>query len=82
VRGVVLCKRSDLAAGVSDLEAAIRADSTAYLAMMRCAEAYEAMKNRGRALQLWASITRESKQIPTPPSWMQLAAATAQARLA
>ena len=81
VKGILLCGRGELAAGIAELEAATRADPTAYLALLRRAEAYEALGDGGRALQAWADVTNASGQVPALPAWMRTAAVAAQERL-
>jgi tetratricopeptide (TPR) repeat protein len=81
VKGILLCGRGELAAGIAELEAATRADPTAYLAALRRAEAYEALGDGSRALQAWGDVTAASGQVPALPGWMRIAAVAAQQRL-
>lgn len=81
VAGILLCKRGELAAGIAELEAAIRTDPAAYLALLRRAEACEALGDDTRALQAWADVAQTSGQAPALPAWMRVAANGAQERL-
>jgi tetratricopeptide (TPR) repeat protein len=81
VTGILLCKRGELAAGIAELEAAIRTDPGAYLALLRRAEACEALGDDTRALQAWVDVAHASGQVPALPAWMRVAANGAQERL-
>lgn len=81
VNGMLRCRRGEFAEGIAELETAIRIDPTAYRARLSRAEAYEALADRGSALQAWADLANTSGQVPALPAWMRTAAVVAQSRI-
>lgn len=81
VKGMLLCRQDQFAAGIVELDAAIRGHPTAYRARLSRAEAYEALADRQRALQAWAELANTSGHVPALPAWMRAAAASARARV-
>jgi tetratricopeptide (TPR) repeat protein len=77
VKGMLLCERGELAAGIAELDTAIHLDPTAYRALLCRAEAYQALADRGRALQAWADVANASGQVPALPAWMRVTAVAA-----
>ena len=79
VKGMLQCARREFAAGIAELETAIRLDPAAYRALLSRAEAYEALADRSGALQAWADLANASG--PSLPAWMRTAATSAQTRI-
>ena len=79
VKGMLQCARREFAAGIAELETAIRLDPASYRALLSRAEAYEALADRRSALQAWADLGNASG--PSLPAWMRMVAAAAQSRI-